>query len=363
MFISRHYATKLWTNHEREAAQARAFLEHEEYILPVRLDDTQLPGMPPTIGYLSWPPETARTLADAIVTKLGKVTSHRMRKAGEGNTASVAKHYAEMLAAYKQVILLDAKDPYAFILKGEALYELERFEEALDAYEQALRLDSGNIYLYITIGQILQDLGRFEEALDAYNYYLEHVPNDSSNQDISFAEGCKSFVLYELEQLEEALKSCERSVQLDSDDAIMQGQRGVLLYLLDRSDEALDACEQAIQLDHTQDWVFVTKGDALYELERFQEAVDAYEYAIQLDFAYFSAYKGKGNAFYKLKLYQEALVAYNRAIQLNPEDADSYIRKGNTLKHILENQKVTRKVIKKTANSIVVDSHQEGLWK
>ncbi len=32
MFLSQYYAMKLWTNHEREAAQARAFLEHEEYI-------------------------------------------------------------------------------------------------------------------------------------------------------------------------------------------------------------------------------------------------------------------------------------------------------------------------------------------
>src|SRR5205823_1540804 len=32
MFLSQHYANKLWTNHERQAAQARAFEEHEEYI-------------------------------------------------------------------------------------------------------------------------------------------------------------------------------------------------------------------------------------------------------------------------------------------------------------------------------------------
>jgi TIR domain len=72
MLLSQHYATKVWTNHEREAAQARAFREHKEYILPVRLDDTEIPGIPPTIGYLKWPPETAGTIADAILFKLGK---------------------------------------------------------------------------------------------------------------------------------------------------------------------------------------------------------------------------------------------------------------------------------------------------
>ena len=52
MFISQHYAKKLWTKRERESAQARAFRESEEYILPLRLDDTVLPGLEDTVGYI-----------------------------------------------------------------------------------------------------------------------------------------------------------------------------------------------------------------------------------------------------------------------------------------------------------------------
>jgi len=69
MLLSKHYALKVWTKHEREAAQARAFQENVEYILPVRLDDTQIPGILPTIGYLQWPPENAESIADAICSK------------------------------------------------------------------------------------------------------------------------------------------------------------------------------------------------------------------------------------------------------------------------------------------------------
>ncbi len=77
MFLSQHYAAKLWTNYEREAAQARAFRENEEYILPVRLDDTKIPGISSTIAYLSWPPETAETISDAIMEKHRKSPSSR----------------------------------------------------------------------------------------------------------------------------------------------------------------------------------------------------------------------------------------------------------------------------------------------
>src|SRR5687768_10619908 len=40
LFASKHYAEKVWTNHERESAQARAIAESSEYILPARFDDS-----------------------------------------------------------------------------------------------------------------------------------------------------------------------------------------------------------------------------------------------------------------------------------------------------------------------------------
>jgi hypothetical protein len=52
LFISKHYAKKMWTRHERKSAQARAFAENRGYILPVRFDNTELPGILPTVGYL-----------------------------------------------------------------------------------------------------------------------------------------------------------------------------------------------------------------------------------------------------------------------------------------------------------------------
>jgi hypothetical protein len=71
VFLSKHYSRKLWTNHERESAQARAFEEHSEYILPVRLDDTEVPGIRPTTGYLKRLPP--KKLAEAIRRKVFEV--------------------------------------------------------------------------------------------------------------------------------------------------------------------------------------------------------------------------------------------------------------------------------------------------
>jgi hypothetical protein len=52
ILVSKAYLTRIWTNHERAAAQERALKERGVgYILPIRVDDSCLPGMPQTIGF------------------------------------------------------------------------------------------------------------------------------------------------------------------------------------------------------------------------------------------------------------------------------------------------------------------------
>jgi hypothetical protein len=70
IFSSENYARKMWTNHERQSAQARALKEKDAYLLPVRLDQTEIPGIRPTVAYIdgarNGPEEIAR-LAVALL--------------------------------------------------------------------------------------------------------------------------------------------------------------------------------------------------------------------------------------------------------------------------------------------------------
>lgn len=84
MFISEAYATKLWTNHERKAAQARAFQDAQEYILPARFDDTEIPGVLSTVGYVSLRCRSPENLVSLITRKLvssgGSVPTELVRR-------------------------------------------------------------------------------------------------------------------------------------------------------------------------------------------------------------------------------------------------------------------------------------------
>jgi len=74
IFVSAAYGRKLWTSHERQSAQARAFESAGEYVLPVRFDDTEIPGLRPTTGYLDLRKMSPDDLVRAILQKVGLQT-------------------------------------------------------------------------------------------------------------------------------------------------------------------------------------------------------------------------------------------------------------------------------------------------
>ena len=70
IFISKEYKERVWTNHERQSAQARALNEKgKEYILPIKVDDTELDGMPPTVGYVALK-KGINKIGDLLIRKL-----------------------------------------------------------------------------------------------------------------------------------------------------------------------------------------------------------------------------------------------------------------------------------------------------
>jgi len=70
MLLSKHYESKLWTNLERKSAQARAFRENREYILPIRIDDTKITGIHETVEYIDINSHSIEKIVEMVMKKL-----------------------------------------------------------------------------------------------------------------------------------------------------------------------------------------------------------------------------------------------------------------------------------------------------
>ena len=132
MFLSEHYARKLWTKHELQSAQARAFAEeNRKYILPIRLDDTEIPGILLTAGYLDLRSITIEEIYQALVEKLSGTTSQTTEKPqpkSREDFIKLAREHANIGGWYDESVLEEI---------GRAIYSSWQGDEILENYEQA----------------------------------------------------------------------------------------------------------------------------------------------------------------------------------------------------------------------------------
>ena len=127
VFISQNYAAKAWTSHERQSVQARAMNEAGPYLLPVRIDDAELPGLRPTFSYIDARHTVPDQLVELIRKKLGL----------ESNKGSTRNDEAELVRSFgvpgtsEQRQRLLSERPYAWerILWASVMWEgKERLE-------------------------------------------------------------------------------------------------------------------------------------------------------------------------------------------------------------------------------------------
>ncbi|HEX6686059.1 MAG TPA: TIR domain-containing protein [Candidatus Limnocylindrales bacterium] len=79
-FISASYVSKPWTRHERQSAQARTLIDDNPYLLPVRLDDSELPGLRPTVAYVDARLIPVEKLVELVEQKLRNAPGHTVKQ-------------------------------------------------------------------------------------------------------------------------------------------------------------------------------------------------------------------------------------------------------------------------------------------
>ena len=145
IFVSEHYARKLWTNHERQNAQARAFQESGAYILPILLDDTEIQGILPTVGYLDLRSMSIEDIHSVLLEKLQDGSSQAT--INPSTTSTVENNVGEF-------VLLRSVNGRLFFLP---------FLEA--------RRDSAGVSLKV-LSESSEDIGFLRSLRDSYNNRL-----------------------------------------------------------------------------------------------------------------------------------------------------------------------------------------------
>lgn len=192
VLISAAYVRKRWTRHEWRAAQERAFEQQEAaYILPVRLDDTALPGLLSTIGHISIPPKTVAEAARLIYKKVASraMINRAIRSADvhfqSGDFQTVI---STLQPHWEGGVLTD--DGFAVRLLADAHMFIGAYEQALPILDGLIPSRPQDAESRFLAGICCYRLGRLPEAVLYYRGALQIAPGHrTAREDLERIEG------------------------------------------------------------------------------------------------------------------------------------------------------------------------------
>ena len=266
----------------------------------------------------------------------------------------------EALTAARRALPLHSTPAPIHALIGDALYELQRPAEAAESYAAALAIDPGSASALFGRARALLALRRHREAVAGFDELLRRQPDDFE------ALMMRGRAQFELREPAAALASYERAAALQPANADAACNRGAVLLLLQRPDEALRnldialslapdlseahryraealrrlgepaealrSLDRALEVRKDDVAALISRGVVLCELRRPQEALESFGKARALDGASAAAQRGIGDALLDMGRPEAAFEAHEAALRLGSERPQTLVSLANSLR-------------------------------
>jgi len=138
-------------------------------------------------------------------------------------------------------------------------------------------------------------------------------------------------VLYQANQIPEAMDLFKQSLRINPDNAAAHNNLGNTLLQTGRTLEAIDQYKQALRINPNYARAHNNLGNVLVQTGQTSEAIDEYNQALLIDPDYADAHNNLGNVLYQTGRTSEAIDQYEQALRLNPNYADAHNNLGNVL--------------------------------
>ena len=353
MFLSKHYAQKIWTNHERQSAQARAFEENREYILSVRLDDTEIPGILPTVGYLDLRSMTIERVYQVLVEKLSGVTSQTPTV--NISTAAVVERDSDDIVTRQILEGTEERMKRVFIsYVNENFLIVDLLYQALDSRGIQIWLDRNNI------APGLRWKREIRRAIQQGAFFIACFSQEYDERDKTYMNEELTIAIEELRQrptnqiwfIPVKLNECEipdrdigggetlrdlQHVNLYEDwDSCIRRILEVIQPVSSETTTNADTAEQRIdqnaRAEFSQALAYqnsVSETSSLGERkEKHEKAIMHYSRALELKPDYVDAYNARGAIFAMWGKIDHALKDFSMAVKLKPDYFVAYLNRG-----------------------------------
>jgi tetratricopeptide (TPR) repeat protein len=239
------------------------------------------------------------------------------------NLVEKAKKRQEEIGEYVKQFSRELKD------KAETPEEKERLEKQEEiwalwnkAFEKndlglqitlmtnIITLDKNSVLGYQMRGNAYYELSKYEEALQDYNSVIE-LKNDDPEH---FND--RGIAYYKLKKYDKAVEDYNRAIELDNHHETVYNNRGALYIDLKQYDKALPDLNRATELEKNDPNPYKHRGNCYYELKNYKMALQNLNKAIELNPKYKDAYEIRAKVYTALEEEDKARSDYEMAKKL-----------------------------------------------
>jgi len=195
--------------------------------------------------------------------------------AARGLAVALSKRYEEAESEFEQAIALNPSLFEAYYFYARTCFQQGKLEPAVELFEKACEVHE-DYQACLLAALSYAGLGRQDDARKAYaralrvtEKHLELNPGDA--RALTLGAGC----LARLDRANDAVRWCERSLQIDAEDPVVVYAVACVYAILGMADRALDGLEKAIASGFgNKKWIENDPDFAsLHEHPRFRELV------------------------------------------------------------------------------------------
>ena len=271
------------------------------------------------------------SLGLSIQTFLGLAARFQVPK-----SLKVSSHAPMILSSQERATVIAIRDNLAtpqaesngeqWLAYGNQLYRIKKYTDAAIAFDKAIA--KGQQYQLLgNYGKTLA-LGSRDniQALRAISTAISVVPATERRR-YYYLWKYQSAIFIELGKDDEAMKSIDIAIGLESNDLILFNQKAQIFSKKKQYNQAI-AIYDSILNKQSEAYAYVNRGIAKYQLGQKQAAITDYDRAISINPNLAYAYVNRGITKYQLGQKQAAITDYNRAISINSNLAESYYNRG-----------------------------------
>ena len=227
------------------------------------------------------------------------------------------KEYDKVIELCDDIIKQNRLSYNAYIIKGHALYNLNRFEEAEKTYIKAIRFKPQEIQFDI---EMLVKLGliyiKQERFYDAKVIFKQIIKNDP---EASFAWRYLGYALTQLGDSVEAEKALMKANILDIENPLIWAYLAIFNLNNGKKNQALECFNELCKVNYNDVKVIKQIANLFYDIEEYEITINIYKKIKEIE-------KTDGDCYIKMaKIYDEKLEQKNEALKILKEGLDTVL--------------------------------------